>query len=46
MRYTEELREAIERTFPWASIEQDNEGQIVIYTGLYVPVDSFEKVGA
>jgi hypothetical protein len=46
MRYTEELREAIERTFPWASIEQDNEGQIVIYTGLYVPIDDFEKVSA
>lgn len=46
MGYTEELREAIERTFPWASIEQDNEGQIVIYTGLYVPMDDFRKVSA
>jgi hypothetical protein len=46
MRYTNEIREAIERSFPWASIEQDNEGQVVIYTGLYVPIDDFERVSA
>lgn len=46
MPYTEETKDAIERAFPFCSIETDNEGQIVIYTGLYVSQDTFEKVGA
>lgn len=34
-----ELREKIESAIPGASIDQDNDGQIVIYTGLKLAED-------
>ena len=35
----DELRQKIESILPGASLEQDNEGQLVIYTGMKLAED-------